>query len=393
MNQLKRLTSLQSAPISPAVSAVEDRLRGLFRAWAYVETRFDVLQPARDYMPHELDRIYTVSDAADGALALRPDFTSLVAREAATVGQAVVRPLRRCYAGCAFRRPERAGEHRREIHQAGVELIGASGELADAEILTLASEGLETIGFDRAQIHLGHVGFVHALLRSSDLTDRVETSVCDLLARHDRPGLASLLRGLSIPAQTAKALVSMLDLVGTDDVLDRARSLTDEPDALRALDQLETVFNLLDHSDLPTPVILDLTEVRDRSYYTGIRFEGFDAASGFPVLRGGRYDQLLGQFGADEPAVGCAFEVDRIASSYVENDRRGGEAVLIGFSPLQWPEALATARGLRAQGNRVILNVTSLDSADLTQYEAAHRIDRIVVLETDDAISTGGGPR
>ncbi len=390
MNELNRLASSRNAPIFPATLVVEDRLRQLFRAWAYIETRFDVLQPTGNYTPDELDRTYTVSDTASGAAALRPDFTSLVAREAATIGQAVVRPLRRCYAGSAFRRPQRVDERRYEIRQAGVELIGACGPLADAEILSLASEGLAAIGLETAQIHLGHVGFIRALLRSSDLTDDVERVVCDLLARHDRPALSALLKAQAISSNTANALVRILDLIGNEDVLDQARRLTDEPDALRALAELDAVFDLLERTDLPTPIILDLTEVRDRSYYTGIRFEGFDPASGFPVLRGGRYDDLLGQYGAGEPAVGCAFEVDRIAASCAPK-RDESEVLLVRFPPAQWPEAVAKARALRAQNHRVAFDVLSFAPEDLAAYQAAHRVNRVVVLPSGKAQRAEGG--
>ena len=141
----------------------EGVLRQVFQSWAYIETRFNVLQPMSEDRSVDRAQTYSVADETGGLLTLRPDFTSLVAQEAATAGRDMARPLRRSYCGSAFRKPDRAGDGRREIWQSGVEMIGASGSLADVEVVSLASEGLAALKLTGAQIHLGHVGFVDAL--------------------------------------------------------------------------------------------------------------------------------------------------------------------------------------------------------------------------------------
>ena len=383
MNALNRLANTQAEPLSPASKDVEDRLRALFRGWAYMETHFDILQPAGESTTERLGDVYSLTDRTGGALTLRSDFTALVAREAATLGRNIPRPLRRAYAGTAFRRPERTGDRRREIRQAGVELIGASGLAADAEIVKLASDGLSELRLKDARIHLGHVGFVRSLLRSSNLQEDAETLVCDLLAQHDRATLSAVLSENNVTRKIADALDHLLDLVGSDDVLDRARDLTDDPEAQKALDDLEELLRLLDGVRLPTPVILDLTEVRNRSYYTGIRFEAFAPSSGFPILRGGRYDHLLSRFGNDEPAVGCAFEIDRIAPLSSLQSDGSCDVSLIRFSRDTWADAVNQAEQLRRAGERVALDVSGLTTADLGPYTDAHRIGQVINMEPE----------
>jgi len=390
MNQLGRLATPQDAPPTPAAVAVSDRLRRLFAGWAYIEGRFDVLLPVDGFSPEERRSMYTVAAETGDPLALRPDFTSLVAQEAATLGRGIARPLRRAYAGRAFRRP--GAQQRREIHQAGVELIGTAGALADAEIVALASEGLESLGLRGAQIHLGHVGFIRALLRTSGLTEAAESEVCNLLARHDRAALADSLASSCVPADAADALSHLLDLAGSESVLNEARGLTDDPVAHGALDELETLAALLSQANLTTPVILDLTEVRDRSYYTGIRFEAFVPSSGFPVLRGGRYDHLLERYGAREPAVGCAFEIDRIAEVVTSDTGEDAKTALLRFPADRWGSALDEARTLRAQGRRVALDVGHLDGPALDAYRSAHHIVETIDWRYDSAFAPERGP-
>ncbi len=393
MNELSLCANSPTSPSPPASLAAEGVLRSLFRGWAYIEARFDILQPMNDGRPYDLDQTYNVADETGGMLSLRPDFTSLVAQEAATMGRGIIRPLRRSYCGTAFRKPDRAGDRRREIRQSGVELIGTSGPLADAEIVTLASEGLAALQLKDAQIHLGHVGFVHALLRSSNLTEEGKTTVCNLLARHDRTALAIVLTNQGVSRKTAVALGAVLDLVGSTDVLDQARRLTRDPDALRALEQLEELIALLSRSELPVPVIIDLTEVRDRSYYTGIRFEGFVPASGFPILRGGRYDELVQQFGKAEPAVGCAFEIDLIAPMVAEKGTADIKTILLRSPANRWTELMMQARALRAQGHRIALDVSSLPPDQLNAYRSAYGISRVLESESNEALDAKGDQR
>ena len=59
-------------------------------------------------------------------------------------------------------------------------------------------------------------------------------------------------------------------------------------------------------------VLIDLTMIGDFSYYTGMTFEGYAADLGFPVCSGGRYDNLLSQFGRPAPATGFALKTNRI---------------------------------------------------------------------------------
>ncbi|MCB0236322.1 MAG: ATP phosphoribosyltransferase regulatory subunit, partial [Anaerolineae bacterium] len=59
-------------------------------------------------------------------------------------------------------------------------------------------------------------------------------------------------------------------------------------------------------------VSFDLGETRGMQYYTGITFKGYTAGLGFAICSGGRYDDLVGHFGPQQPAVGCALWLDRI---------------------------------------------------------------------------------
>src|SRR5690606_19636252 len=93
--------------------------------------------------------------------------------------------------------------------------------------------------------------------------------------------------------------------------------------------------------------------IGDFSYYTGMTFEGYAADLGFPVVSGGRYDNLLQQFGRPAPATGFALKTTRIVELIGEEAEEAAR-VLIGYDDEGRPSALAEATRLRAEGCVVV---------------------------------------
>src|SRR5450830_144673 len=106
-------------------------------------------------------------------LCLRPEMTASVIRAYIDNLQASALPVRLCYAGPVFRyeKPQR-GRHR-QFTQAGVELLGAPGPLADAEIIALACKSLDALGLPDYKVVLGHVGILSRFLEGLQLDSRL----------------------------------------------------------------------------------------------------------------------------------------------------------------------------------------------------------------------------
>jgi len=109
-------------------------------------------------------------------------------------------------------------------------------------------------------------------------------------------------------------------------------------------------------------VLIDLTMTGDFNYYTGLTFEGYASDLGFPVLSGGRYDNLLGQFGRPAPATGFSLKTNRILE-YVAANGAGAEEsperVLVAYAPDRREEALRHANALRSAGERAAAVTTA----------------------------------
>lgn len=298
------------------LSSLEDAWRQLFEAWAYVRVipptyeHYDVLLVGSGVELEE--QVFRVLDREGNILALRSDLTTQVARIVGTKLFDLPLPLRFYYLANVFRYEEPQAGRQREFRQAGVELIGAAGAEADAEVLILTIEALRRVGLSEFQLNVGHLGLFRALVAEAGLSPAAVDDLRGALNRKDAQGLADAIAAASVNGSTARALESLPTLCGGSEVLDRASRLSDHPGARGAVERLQAIRRALERRELAGHVIFDLGETRGMGYYTGIAFEGFTPGLGFPLCSGGRYDELIARYGAPRPAVGVALVTERV---------------------------------------------------------------------------------
>src|SRR5438034_775025 len=165
---------------------IERTIFSVFEAWSYQE----IIPPIFDYydvftkgMGLELeDTLYRFIDREGNILALRPEFTSLVAKSVATRLADHPKPLRLCYCGEVLRYETPRGGRQREFFQIGLENIGGEHIRSDAEVILVAIESLKKLGIKKFQINLGEIGYF------AGIVERIDFSREDLLKIYG-PGL------------------------------------------------------------------------------------------------------------------------------------------------------------------------------------------------------------
>ena len=103
--------------------------------------------------------MYTFTDKGGRSVTLRPEGTAGICRAAienGLLGDAL--PLKVSYVFNCFRYEKAQRGRYRQFHQFGVECYGAAGPQADAEILSLAWEGLQTLGLRELQLSVNSIG-------------------------------------------------------------------------------------------------------------------------------------------------------------------------------------------------------------------------------------------
>ncbi len=297
---------------------LEQALLAVFRAWGYG----DVIPPSFEYadtfgrrgsaeLQSELCRFL---DRDGSMLALRADMTIAVARLVGTRLHDWSMPQRFCYAGSVFRDVEPRAGQQREFGQAGIELIGSAAPEADAEVLALTAQALQAAGVRDFRIVLGQMQYFDGLLQALQLDAGPQLQLLQAVDRNSEAELAAFLAAAALPRLMHLAVQELPSLSGADvnTLLERAAGFCLNETMQAAVDNLRAICRALAaHGVLPM-VSLDLTEIHNLGYYTGITFEVLAHGIGYRLASGGRYDNLVGSFGAPQPAVGAAFGLERL---------------------------------------------------------------------------------
>ena len=302
-------------------------------------------------------------DATGELVTMRPDVTLQVARMCATRLDGVDEPLRFRYMQRVFRESE--GQLRaavRERTQIGIECIG-EGIDADAEVIGLFAQALETAGVTEFRLSLATVSVLRALVAASGAPIRWKDDV--LTAFHtsslvDVDSLCEVVDGQGyegLDPAYAKAIRELARVRGGRKAIERVREIAEPLGCAEGLDSFERTYDLLDASGLARHIVIDFSVVSSFDYYTGIVFEAFAPGLGAALGSGGRYDNMLGVYGRSRPAAGFAFYLEEAMAAAQVMSREPEE----GERPLR----IAVPKGSLASDTLRVLAEAGLDTAGL----------------------------
>ncbi|MBQ1352239.1 MAG: ATP phosphoribosyltransferase regulatory subunit [Oscillospiraceae bacterium] len=296
---------------------VQSALTGLFKRRGYHEIitpeveYYDLFIQSGNPLPQE--SMLKSIDRSGKILVMRPDCTAPIARVAATKLQNEPLPQRLYYNQTIFRSGTAHLGNSHEIAQCGVELIGASGEKADAEMLSMAVDALAACGLSIFHIEIGHAGLFRALTKDLGAPQETVEQMRSYLEQKNFAALDDLL----LPYQNASGypvLCRLAYLFGGPEVLEEAEALSGEAGA-EEIRYLKSLYQRLEQAGCGGRIQFDLGLAPQLDYYTGVVFRGYVEGAGSAVLSGGRYDTLLRDFGRNAPATGFAIDVDGVAQT------------------------------------------------------------------------------
>ncbi|MBD2509424.1 ATP phosphoribosyltransferase regulatory subunit [Nostoc muscorum FACHB-395] len=372
---------------------IEDRLQQVFHRWGYHRIITSTLERMDTLMAGEAiqrQMVIQLQNGEDDELGLRPELTASIARTVVTRMANATYPQRLYYNANVFRRTWESRHNRQqEFYQAGVELLGAGGLLANAEVLLLIADCLAALGLRQWHLILGEAGITRSLLSAfpANLQDKVRSAIAHL----DRITIDTL--PLSDKLRDRARI--MLDLRGPSaDVLQKVSSLDLDEEQREAVNNLKSLVELLE-SEKKFPLILDLSLIQTIDYYTGIVFEVVnDTESQARVLgRGGRYDQLLGLYhpqGENIPGIGFGLNIEDLYQILLSTQQL--PQVTPASNWLVVPEtasanapAFAYAQKLRDSTHlvRVEIDLGGRDADAIRQYARDRSIAQIAWIKAD----------
>ncbi|MBQ4494416.1 MAG: ATP phosphoribosyltransferase regulatory subunit [Selenomonadaceae bacterium] len=361
-----------------AKRAVEDKIFKLFASFGYDE----VVTPTMEYLetlttasgraqePH----LFKMFDRNNRTLALRHEMTTPIARLVVSRLKDSPTPIKLSYNTNVFRFRTNQPGRQCEFYQAGVELIGISNAFADAEVISLAAQALNVAGLENFKICLGQVDFAGGLM--ANLPSDVQNEIKSAIERHDIVALDNL--------NVDDALKLIPTLQGGKEILSAAQSIANNERSRRAIDNLTEIYRLLEVYGVADKITFDLGLIRDFEYYTGMVFEAYAHGVGYSLAGGGRYDNMLKDFGAARAATGFALGIERILDAMkFQNVSEGSRAkdFYLSYAAGHESEAIQRAAQLRAANNVVEVSLTPQSKVDAEKSCAEKNCVELIYLQ------------
>jgi len=320
-------------------------------------------------------------------LAFPPDITPQIARIVATRLASRPLPHRIAYCGRVLRQTDIQVGQSREIFQTGVELIGLESPEADAEMIAMAIEAMQSLGLSDFKIDLGQVGFCQGVMDASGLEARELARLREAVSRKDTAAVAAVLAGNTLSPESEKEILALPRLFGGREVLEVAARVASNRRSLEALENLKQVLEILDIHCVSDYLTFDLGETRGLDYHTGITFEGFISGLGEPVCSGGRYDGLTARYGFDAPASGFTFNVLSLLHAlegHPEIEASTACDFLIFNARNDRRVALQVARQLRSSGYTTARDIIRRDYDQSLAYARSRNISYMLVIDESE---------
>lgn len=317
---------------------------------------FDVFSKEVGTTPSK--ELYKFFDKENNTLVLRPDFTPSIARCAAKYFCEDQVPLRFCYMGNTFNNTSNLQGKLKEVTQMGAELINEPSVEADGEMISLVIEALLSTGLSRFQVSIGQVEYFKGLCEEAGLDEETEYDLRDCISGKNYFAAQELLVGRGVAEPYQGRLLRVADMFGNMCSLTEAKEMVNNPRSIAAIERLEKLYEVLKAYGVAEYISFDLGMLSKYNYYTGVIFKAYTYGVGEAIVKGGRYDRLLEQFGKKAPAVGFCVVIDSIMEAL---SRQRVEiplevaAKILYYEENTYQEKLAEARKLREENIAVAL--------------------------------------
>ena len=341
---------------------IEEKLQKVMHLYGYQDIQtpmfeyFDVFGKEVGTIPSK--ELYKFFDKEGNTLVLRPDITPSIARVATTVYESENMPIRLCYKGNTFVNHSNYLGRLRENTQLGAELIGVDSVEADAEMIAMAVESLQEVGLHDFQIHIGDVNFFEGLIEETNLSEEDELLLRELIKNRNYFGVDELLENKKVKVTSKAAFQVLPELIGGVEVLKEAKVIALNSKILDSVKRLEMLYKVLVSYGVEKYVSFDLSMSGTHGYYTGIIFRGYTYGTGDAIVKGGRYDNLLGKFGKESPSIGFVIVVDELMNACSRQKLEipcEAKTTFVLYDEERQAEAIALAKDFRNNGKQTEL--------------------------------------
>ena len=337
--------------------------------------------------------MYKLFDKEGNTLVLRPDITPSVARCVAKYYKDEELPVRLCYIGNTYINNTAYQGKLKEVTQLGAELFNDDSIDADAEMLALTVECLLEAGLKEFQLEIGNADFFRSLIEEAGLENKEDiVKLRTLIENKNMFGIEDIVRNKAISRELKEIFLKLPELFGSLDILEYAKGASKNPRGLKAIERLEKLYETMTIYGFEKYISFDLGMISKYDYYTGIIFKAYTYKTGEPVVTGGRYDKLVGQFGKDCPAIGLAIVIDSLMLALSRQNllpQIDSSDTLIIYKPDYKKQAISLANYFRKEGINTILQLSNdgMNTDDYLAYMKRMNIGGLLYIENDEEVT------
>ena len=328
-------------------------LRKLYRSFGYLPYKmsrfeeYDLYVRNKDFLVS--DQVITFSDRSGKLLALKPDVTLSIIKNAGKSAD-----TQRVYYNENVYRVDPQTRAFREIMQTGLECIGNLTTLDVAEVVLLAAKSLEKLG-ENFLLDISHMGLVGGILQGSGLSHEGQSKALMYLHQKNSHELRRLCEEENCDGE---ALLALVQAVGTPSVVfEKLRKFTCDGELQTSLVQLQEICGVLESFGFGEKIRVDFSVGTDMKYYSGVVFKGYLEGITAGILSGGQYDKLLQKMGRGGNAVGFAIYLN-LLEQIREKTRFDLDTVLLYPADGDMQQVMQAAESLRKDAD--VLTVSKL---------------------------------
>ena len=249
-------------------------------------------------------KIMKMIDPLSGdVLGLRSDTTPQIARYVTSNFSKEDLPVRLSYSERIIRNNLDSNKDPREIFQIGCESIGTEGVVNDLELIQLGSQILKKFGFPRQVVTLNSSLLVNYILSKLEFSkDQIKT----LFYKKDFDSISLLSKSKLVPKKEKEFIKKIV----MPFALNKKIKLGSFPKAIqKEIEDISFLKQELENINPEIECVLDLLDVRDFNYYSNVTFDISVPEIKNHIMSGGRYNNLLSNYGLNVPAMGFALNV------------------------------------------------------------------------------------
>ena len=350
---------------------------------------FDIFNRDKGSAPS--NEMYKFFDRDNNTLVLRPDITPSIARCVAKYYKDEQLPIRLCYTGNTYSNPRKLQGKLKEVTQIGAELINDDSSAADAEIIATVVDSFKALGIDEFQIEIGQIDYFKGIVAEAGITEAEELQIKEYINIKNFFGLEEYLKKLDLSPVLKKAFLAFDSLFGGESMLEQAEKLVTNPVSLAAVHRLQRIYKALCCYGYDKYIGFDLSMLNGYNDYTGVIFRGYTYGTGDAVVKGGRYNNLLKQFGKDAPSIGFAFTVEELIMALsrqnIEVSVEYSNTIILYDIENQEP-AISLGKSLRQNDKKIELIRKSVRKSveDYLEYAKREHFSGLFYFENSDTV-------